>query len=98
MMVLLQMHLMMMMRALMAIWSPNEGTSLKKGMPLPGWLGWRTMAKKVAGEHEKNKFWKEYNTYNCVGEHGLRDWSIMADAWNEFVAEREKSGQNETIK
>ena len=60
--------------------------------------GTRTMAKKVAGEHEKNKFWKEYNTYNCVGEHGLRDWSIMADAWNEFVAEREKSGQNETIK
>lgn len=56
------------------------------------------MAKKIAGEHEKNKFWEEYNTYNSTGEHGVRDWSIMADAWNEFVAEREKSGQNEVIK
>jgi hypothetical protein len=52
--------------------------------------GTKTMAKKVAGEHEKNKFWEEYNTSDSRGEHGVRDWSIMADAWNEFVAKREK--------
>jgi hypothetical protein len=60
--------------------------------------GTKTMAKKIAGEHEKNKFWDEYNTYDSRGEHGVRDWSIMADAWNEFVAKREKTGQNEIIK
>jgi hypothetical protein len=60
--------------------------------------GTKTMAKKVAGEHEKNKFWEECNTYDSRGEYGVRDWSIMADAWNKFVAKRMKSGQNETVK
>jgi hypothetical protein len=60
--------------------------------------GTKTMAKKVAGEHEKNKFWEEYNTSDSRGERGVLDWSIMAYAWNEFVAKREKSGQNESIK
>ena len=60
--------------------------------------GTRTMAKKVAGEHEKKKFWDEYKRYHCICEHGTRDWSSMAEAWNSFVAGREKTGDNEVVK
>lgn len=60
--------------------------------------GTRTMAKKIAGEHEKKKFWDEYKKYYAVGEHGIRDWTSMAIAWNVFVAEREKRKDNDVVK
>ena len=60
--------------------------------------GTRTMAKKIAGEHEITKFWEEYKKYQSIGEHGIRDWSSMATAWNLFVCEREKKKENDVIK
>jgi hypothetical protein len=60
--------------------------------------GTRTMAKRVAGEHEKKKFWDEYKKFQSIGEHGTRDWTSMAEAWNSFVAGREKTGDNEVVK
>lgn len=59
--------------------------------------GTKTMAKKIAGDHEKKKFWDDYNYYMSRGEHGIRDWSTMATAWNEFVGEREKRHGNDVI-
>ena len=60
--------------------------------------GTKTMAKKIAGDHEKTKFWDEYKSYQLIGEHGVRDWSSMAEAWNVFVAQREKENQNDVVK
>ena len=60
--------------------------------------GTKTMAKKIAGEHEKTKFWDEYKKYQSAGEHGIRDWTSMAIAWNIFVAEREKMKENDVVK
>lgn len=60
--------------------------------------GTKTMAKKIAGAHEIKKFWDEHNEYRSIGEHGVRDWSLMAEAWNTFVAKREKASQNDVIK
>lgn len=60
--------------------------------------GTKTMAKKIAGEHEKTKFWEDYNVYYSTGEHGVRDWSNMATAWNKFVADRERNNGNDVIK
>jgi hypothetical protein len=42
--------------------------------------GAKTMAKKIAGAHEQKKFWDDYNSYMSRGEHGIRDWSVMAIA------------------
>jgi hypothetical protein len=60
--------------------------------------GTKTMAKKISGEHEKKKFWDEYKKFQAIGEHGIRDWSLMAEAWNIFVATREEANENEVIK
>ena len=60
--------------------------------------GTRTMAKKVAGEHEKSKFWADYNSYQSIGEYGNHDWNAMAVAWNKFVGEREVTNNNDVIK
>ena len=60
--------------------------------------GTKTMAKKIAGEHEKNKFWEEYKNYQSIGEYGMRDWSSMATAWNLLVCEREKRKDNDDVK
>lgn len=77
------------------------GKSTGKG-DAAAWLakmeGTKTMAKKIAGEHEKTKFWDEYKSYQSTGEHGIRDWSSMAIAWNMFVAEREKRKENDVVK
>ena len=40
--------------------------------------GTKTMAKKIAGEHEKAKFWRDYNNYQTRSEYGTRDWCAMA--------------------
>ena len=60
--------------------------------------GTKTMAKKIAGEHEKKKFWEEYKNYQSIGEYGIRDWSSMATAWNLFVCERERRKENDVVK
>ena len=60
--------------------------------------GTKTMAKKIAGEHEKNKLWEEYKNYQSIGEYGMRDWSSMATAWNLLVCEREKRKDNDDVK
>jgi hypothetical protein len=57
--------------------------------------GTKTMAKKIAGAHEKEKFWNDVKTYEGIGG---RDWSTMAEAWNLFVAEREKKKENDVVK
>ena len=56
------------------------------------------MAKNVVGEHEIKKFWNDLSNYQMIGEHAARDWGSMAEDWNKFVAEREKSNGNNVIK
>ena len=81
--------------------NPSNEKSAGKG-DAAAWLammeGTKTMAKKIAGEHEKKKFWDEYKNYHAIGEHGIRDWTSMAIAWNVFVAEREKRNENNVVK
>ena len=79
----------------------SKQNSTEKG-DAAAWLarmeGTKTMAKKIAGEHENKKFWQEYKNYQSIGQHGIRDWSSMATAWNFFVCERERKNENEVVK
>jgi hypothetical protein len=54
------------------------------------------MAKKIKGEHEIQRFMNDIPP--LIDGHGSRDWGSMAMKWNEFVAEREKLGNNTVIK
>jgi hypothetical protein len=54
------------------------------------------MAKKIKGEHEIQRFMNDIPP--LIDGHGSRDWGSMTMKWNEFVAEREKLGNNTVIK
>jgi hypothetical protein len=65
-----------------------------------GWLarmeGTKTMKKKIAGQHEKDKFWSEYQKYQTtVGK--STNWELFAEDWNLFVATRENANQNSIL-
>ena len=60
--------------------------------------GYENDVKKIAGDHQKTKHLDENKGYQPIGEHGIRDLSSISEAWNVFVAQREKENENDVIK